>query len=64
MRELALEQGTVETLILCGTSVESIAEFEALIKEQYSGTIEKTWFGPSLGVHTGPAVAVAVVVRH
>jgi DegV family protein with EDD domain len=63
MRELALERQAIETLLICGTSIEAIAQMEALLHEQYEGAIHKTWLGPTLGANTGPAVAIAVVAR-
>lgn len=63
MRDLALGEGEVESLVLCGTSIESIAQVEAILSQRYKGAIEKTWLGPTLGVNTGPAIAVAVVMR-
>jgi DegV family protein with EDD domain len=59
---LAREHGAIETLLVCGTSIEAIAEMEALLAEQYRGTIQKTWLGPANGANLGPAVAVAVVL--
>jgi len=53
----------IETLLICGTSIEAIAEMEALLAQQYGGTIRKTWLGPVIGVNVGPAIAVAVVAR-
>ncbi len=61
MRELALDRGAVETLLLCGTSIESIAQMEAVLNEHYRGIIQKTWLGPTMGANLGPAVAIAVV---
>jgi DegV family protein with EDD domain len=63
LRELVREVGTPETLLACGASIEAIAQLEAVLAEEYSGTIEKTWLGPSIGSNTGPCVAVAVVAR-
>jgi DegV family protein with EDD domain len=66
LREVALAAGAaagIEDLLICGTSIESIAEIETLVAQQYTGTIRKTWLGPVIGVNVGPAVAVAVVVR-
>jgi DegV family protein with EDD domain len=63
MRELALARHDIETLLLCGTSIEAIAQMENLLSERYNGLIQKTWLGPTLGANTGPAVAIAVVVR-
>ncbi len=61
--DLAQEAGAIEMLLTCGTSVESIAEMDALLAERYTGTIQKTWLGPAIGANLGPAIAVAVVVR-
>lgn len=63
VRELAREAGAIETLLICGTSIESIAEMEALLAKQYAGTIRKTWLGPTIGANLGPAIAVALVIR-
>lgn len=63
LRELAQQAGTPETLLICGASIESIGQFEAVIAEQYRGSIQKTWLGPAIGANTGPCVAVAVVAR-
>ncbi len=63
MRDLALHQGAIESVVICGTGIESIAQMEAILSQRYKGTIEKTWLGPTLGVNTGPAIAVAVVAR-
>lgn len=63
LRELVREVGAIETLLVCGTSIESIGQIEAVLAEQYQGTIQKTWLGPAIGANTGPCVAVAVVAR-
>jgi fatty acid kinase fatty acid binding subunit len=63
MRDLVLGLGQLETLLICGTSIEVIAEWEAVLAEGYDGVIQKTWLGPTQGSNTGPAVAVAAVVR-
>jgi DegV family protein with EDD domain len=63
LREVAQAAGAIETLLICGTSIESIAEMEAVVAEHYAGMIQKTWLGPAIGVNVGPAIAVAVVVR-
>jgi DegV family protein with EDD domain len=63
LRELALDQGEIESLIICGTSIEVIAQMEALLADRYGGTISKTWLGPTQGANTGPAIAIAVVAR-
>ncbi len=61
MRELALGHGAIESLLVCGTSVEWIAQMEAALTEQYHGPLEKTWLSPTVGVHTGPSVAIGIV---
>lgn len=61
MRELALDQGPLEEVLVCGTSVEWIAQMEATLAQQYRGSIEKTWLSPTIGVHTGPSVSIGVV---
>lgn len=63
LRELALGQGSPETLLICGSGIEAIGELERLLAEQYGGFIQKTWLGPTLGANTGPVLAVAVVAR-
>jgi DegV family protein with EDD domain len=63
LRELAQEVGEIESLLMCGTSIESIAQFEALFVGHYRGTIQKTWLGPTNGANTGPCIAVTVVAR-
>jgi DegV family protein with EDD domain len=63
MRDLVGDLGPLETLIICGTSIESIAEWEAVLSEVYRGVIQKTWLGPTQGANTGPAIAVAAVTR-
>jgi len=61
--ELVRAAGAIETLLVCATSIEVIAQMEALLAEQYKGPIQKTWLGPTNGANIGPAVAVAVVAR-
>jgi DegV family protein with EDD domain len=63
MRDLVLDLGPLETLLICGTSIEVIAEWEAVLAEGYQGVIQKTWLGPAQGANTGPAIAVAAVTR-
>ncbi len=63
MRDLVRGMGPLETLLICGTSIEAISEWEAVLAEGYEGVIQKTWLGPTQGSNTGPAVAVAAVVR-
>jgi DegV family protein with EDD domain len=63
IRELALDHAGIETLLICGTSIESISQMELLLREGFQGAIQKTWLGPTLGANTGPGVAVAVVAR-
>lgn len=59
----ALDQGSVERLVICSTGIEPIAQMEAILSQRYTGAVQKTWLGPTLGVNTGPAITVAVVVR-
>ncbi len=61
LRELALGLGAIESLLVCGTSVEWIAQMEAILTEEYHGPLEKTWLSPTVGVHTGPSVAIGIV---
>jgi DegV family protein with EDD domain len=61
MCQLAFGQGAVEEMLVCGTSVEWIAQMEAALAQQYHGTIQKTWLSPTIGVHTGPSVSIGVV---
>jgi DegV family protein with EDD domain len=61
MRDLALGQGAIESLLVCGTSAEWIAQMEAVLTEEYHGPLEKTWLSPTVGVHTGPSVAIGIV---
>jgi DegV family protein with EDD domain len=63
LRELAQAVGPIEMLLICGTSIESIAQFEAILAEQYRGSIQKTWLGPTNGANTGPCIAIAVVAQ-
>jgi fatty acid kinase fatty acid binding subunit len=63
LRDVACAIGDVETLLVCGTSVEAIGELETVLAERYQGPIRNTWLGPSIGANLGHAVAVAVVVR-
>lgn len=63
LRELAQAVGPIEMLLVCGTSIESIAQIEAILAEQYQGTIQKTWLGATNGANAGPCIAVAVVAR-
>ncbi len=60
-RDLARSVGGIESLLICGTSIESIAEMETLLASNYAGTIRKTWLGPTIGANLGPAIAVALV---
>jgi DegV family protein with EDD domain len=64
LRELVREAGEIETLLVCGTTIEAIGQIESVLAEWYPGTIQKTWLGPAIGANTGPCVAVAVVTRH
>ncbi len=63
LRELAQAAGAIETLLVCGTSIEAIGQIETVLAEQYTGTIQKTWLGPAIGANTGPCVALAVVAQ-
>jgi DegV family protein with EDD domain len=62
LRDLALQSGTVERLLLCATNVELMGEMEAVLRPRYGGFVENTWLGPTLGANTGPGVAISVVV--
>ncbi|MGO8946379.1 MAG: DegV family protein [Ktedonobacterales bacterium] len=62
LRDLALETGSVERLLMCGTSVELMGQMEAVLRPRYRGIIQNTWLGPTLGVNTGPGVAISVVM--
>lgn len=61
LRALALRHAPIESLLVCGTSVEWIAQMEAMLSEQSYGRVEKTWLSPTVGIHTGPSIAVGVV---
>lgn len=61
--ELAVSLGPIETLLVCGTSIEVISEMETLLARHFAGTIQKTWLGTVNGANMGPAIAVSVVVR-
>lgn len=63
MRELALSEGQPESLLICGSGIEPIAELENVLAERYNGVIQKTWLGPTLGANTGPVLALAAVTR-
>jgi DegV family protein with EDD domain len=63
LRELVQEAGALETLLVCGTSIESIGQIEAVLAEQFQVPIQKTWLGPAIGANTGPCVAVAAVAQ-
>lgn len=63
LRALVQEAGALETLLVCGTTIESIGQIEAVLAEQFQGPIQKTWLGPAIGANTGPCVAVAAVAR-
>jgi DegV family protein with EDD domain len=62
LRDLALQSGVVERLLLCATSVELMGEMEAVLRPRYSGIVENTWLGPTLGANTGPGVAISAVI--
>jgi DegV family protein with EDD domain len=61
MRDLALGHGAIESLLVCGTSAEWMAQMETVLSEVYHGPLEKTWLSPTVGVHTGPSVAIGIV---
>ena len=63
LRELVENAGELETLLICGASVESIGQLETVLSGTYRGIIQKTWLGPAIGSNTGPCVAVALVAR-
>lgn len=63
LREMAFSEGTPESLLICGSGIESIAELERVLANGYRGEIQKTWLGPTLGANTGPLLALAVVLR-
>jgi DegV family protein with EDD domain len=63
LRQVALSLGEIETLLICGTSIESIWGLESVLAEGYRGSIQKTWLGPSIGANLGSAIAVAAVIR-
>jgi fatty acid kinase fatty acid binding subunit len=63
LRELVEAAGALETLLICGASIESIGQLETILAEHYRGIIQKTWLGPAIGSNTGPCVAVALVAR-
>jgi fatty acid-binding protein DegV len=63
LRELVENAGELETLLICGASVESIGQLETVLAGTYRGIIQKTWLGPAIGSNTGPCVAVALVAR-
>ncbi len=63
MCELALGQGTIESLLVCGTSVEWSAQMESMLSRYYHGPIENTWLSPTIGAHTGPSVSIGVVLH-
>lgn len=63
LRELALSSDRIESLLISGSTIESIAHLERLIAERYDGVIQKTWLGATLAANTGPLIGVAVVTR-
>jgi DegV family protein with EDD domain len=63
LRELVENAGELETLLICGASIESIGQLETVLADTYRGIIQKTWLGPAIGSNTGPCVAVALVAR-
>jgi fatty acid-binding protein DegV len=62
MCELALGQGAIESLLVCGTSAEWMAQMEAVLTEVYHGPLETSWLSPTVGVHTGPSVGIGIVL--
>jgi DegV family protein with EDD domain len=63
LRELVLGEGPLSDLIVCGSSSEGMDQVVALLQEQYAGSIQKAWLGPTLGANVGPLVGVAAVQR-
>lgn len=63
LRDLVQDAGALETLLICGASIESIGQLEATLAGHYRGALQKTWLGPAIGSNTGPCVAVALVTR-
>lgn len=63
LRELTFADGTPESLLVCGSRIEPIAELESTLASGYRGEIQKTWLGPTLGANTGPVLALAIVRR-
>lgn len=61
--ELVHEAGELESLLVCGTSIETIGQIETVLAEGYHSPIQKTWLGPAIGSNTGPCVAVAAVAQ-
>lgn len=61
LRELALATDQIESLLISGSSIESIAHLETLLAERYRGVIQKTWLGATLAANTGPLLGIAVV---
>lgn len=63
MRDLALGQGPVDALMMCGSSAALMSAMEGQLQGRYQGTLHQTWLGPTIGANIGPAVALAVTVR-
>jgi DegV family protein with EDD domain len=62
MCQLAFGEGGVAEMLVCGTSIEWIAQMEAALAQQYHEPIQKTWLSPTIGAHTGPSVSIGVVL--
>jgi DegV family protein with EDD domain len=63
MCDLALSQGPVDALLMCGSSADLMGAMETLLQGRYQGTLHQTWLGPTIGANIGPAAALAVTVR-
>ncbi|HLY29821.1 MAG TPA: DegV family protein [Ktedonobacterales bacterium] len=63
LRDLALDTDQIESLLISGSTIESIAHMESLLAARYRGVIHKTWLGATLGANTGPLIGIAVVTR-
>lgn len=63
MRDLALGQGPVDALLMCGSSADLMGAMENLLRGHYAGTLHQTWLGPTIGANIGPAAAIAVTLR-
>ena len=63
MCDLALGQGPVDALLMCGSSADLMGAMETLLQRRYTGTLHQTWLGPTIGANIGPAAALAVTLR-